>query len=105
MIKYYSSEIEKGVFIVDEVRVQYIGKVKYLGYWYWDFFALLEDINKADFFDTIFDNPDYETEGFSAAWYDDIEDIIEEFNLELDKKVIDYFKLITLKENSNGRLF
>lgn len=92
MVKYYSSENEKGVFVIDGIRVQYIGEVKDLGYWFLDFFAFSEDINKANFFDTIFDNPDYETEGFSAAWYDDIEDIIEEFNLELDKKVIDYFK-------------
>ena len=96
MIKYYSSENEKGVFIVDGVMVEYIGYAKDTGYhtnyWFWTFVASSEDINKADFFDTIFDNPDYETEGFSAAWYDDIEDIIEEFNLELDKEVIDYFR-------------
>lgn len=92
MIKYYSSENEKGVFIVDGVRVQYIGNVKDLGYWFWDFFAFSDDISKAYFLESIFTNPDYETEGFSATWYDDIEDIIEEFNLELGKEVIDYFK-------------
>lgn len=104
MIKYYSSENENGVFIVngvrvqyignvvDGVRVQYIGNVKDLGYWYWDFFTLSEDINNADFFETVFDDIKYKDVGFSEAWYDDIEDVIEKFNLELDKEVIDYFK-------------
>lgn len=90
MIKYYSSENEKGVFIVDGVKVQYIGNVKDLGYWFWDFFAFSDDISKADFFETVLNNIEYEDVGFLSAYYDYLFEIAEEFNIELDEEVVNY---------------